>query len=172
VSLPDIRHRAMIIAETQIGVKEEPGKANHGAQVERYLWSVGLGPGYAWCCAFVVWCYTEAARQLGESQPLKLTGKVARLWSWAPELWRSDRPTVGAIYCHLHEPDDPESLGHCGIVTAVEDNGTFRAVEGNSNRTGSRAGDRVVENVRSRRYPVGFIDIGREGPVESPRIFS
>ena len=49
------------IAETytsQIGVREATGR-NDGKQVELYLKSVGLGKGYAWCSAFVRWCFDK-----------------------------------------------------------------------------------------------------------------
>ena len=49
------------IAETytsQIGVREATGR-NDGKQVEQYLKSVGLGKGYAWCSAFVRWCFDK-----------------------------------------------------------------------------------------------------------------
>ena len=169
MSLADLRDRALEIAVSQIGVRES-GRPNHGPEVEGYLWSVGLGPGYPWCCAFVIWAYTTAARELGIDMPLKRTGKVARLWRSSPTLWRSGLPSVGSIFIHLVDRDDPESNGHCGIVTRVNSYKSFNAVEGNTNQAGSRVGDRVLENTRDRNYALGFIDIGIQGPLESPRI--
>jgi hypothetical protein len=170
VSLPAIRDRALEIALTQIGVREIGG-TNRGPQVEAYLAAVGLGPGQPWCCAFVIWCYAGAVKQVGGGRglPLRRTGKCARLWSTSPEAWRSVEPTVGAVFIRLERPDDPNSDGHTGIVTAW-DADHISAVEGNTNASGSRIGDRVRLNIRRRDYVLGYVDIGREGPVDVPVI--
>ncbi len=170
MSLAAIRDRALEIARRQEGVREVGGN-NRGPDVERYLAAAGLGPGHPWCCAFVVWCYAEAVKQVGGDRglPLRRTGKCARLWKGAAPLWRAGQPTIGAVYIHLVDPADPESDGHTGIVTGFNDR-TVSAVEGNTNAVGSRLGDRVRVNMRPRDYILGFIDIGREGPHEPPTV--
>lgn len=170
MSLPAIRDKALQIALSQVDVREQGGP-NRGPEVERYLAAVGLGAGFPWCCAFVVWCYREATIRsgAGREMPLRRTGKCARLWAKAPDLWRSSVPTVGSIFVHLVEPDDPESDGHVGIVTAFTDR-TVQAVEANTNAVGSRLGDRVRVNLRPRAYVHGYIDVGREGPVDYPAV--
>lgn len=171
MSLLDIRAKALEIALSQVGTREKGGN-NRGPEVEGYLAAVGLGGGHAWCAAFVVWCYREAllrcsgARQL----PLPRTGKVARLWQRSENLFRSAEPSTGAVYIHLEDPTDPDSDGHCGIVTGFTDR-TISAVEGNTNAAGSRLGNQVRVQVRRMDYVnVGFIDVGREGPVDSPSV--
>ena len=52
------REELQQIYQSQVGVREQGG-ANRGEQVEQYLASVGFGPGYAWCAAFVSWCYQQ-----------------------------------------------------------------------------------------------------------------
>jgi hypothetical protein len=167
MSLIAIRDAALKIAVGQVGVREVGGN-NRGPEVERYLATVGLGPGHPWCAAFVVWCFREATIGAGGGLllPLPRIGKCARLWSKSPGLWKSDLPSVGAVYIHLANPDDPDSDGHCGIVTGFTDH-SLLAVEGNTNAAGSRLGDRVRINTRARSYALGYIDIGREGPVDS-----
>lgn len=158
----------MAIARTQIGVKESGGQ-NRGPKVEEYLAAAGLPPGQSWCAAFIVWCYAQAQRELGMgSMAIKRTGKCARLWTASAPLWRSDRPSVGAIFIHLEDPTDPESSGHCGIVTAINDI-AIEAIEGNTNAAGSRNGNIVREHPRPRSYVTGYIDIGRAGPLDLPR---
>lgn len=159
MSLAAIRDRALEIAITQIGVREEGG-ANRGAQVERYLHAAGLPPGQQWCCAFVIWCYQEAARAFQLEVPLLRTGKVARLWQRARGAWRSEQPSIGAIMIHLANPSDADSPGHTGIVTGFNEH-TVAVVEGNTNAEGSRVGDRVRVNHRPRDYVLGYIDVGR-----------
>ena len=164
-----VRERALEIALSQVGICEVGG-ANRGPEVDRYLASVRLGPGHPWCCAFVFWCVREAAiaeagAAGGAYEPLlPITGSCARMWRRVSTLYRTDQPAVGAIYIHLEDPADPNSTGHCGIVTAFTSR-TLSGVEGNTNALGARAGDRVRVNLRKRSYPVGYIDIGREGPV-------
>ena len=59
----DIRERVIDSALQEIGVQEATGN-NDGTRVEAYLCYVGLGKGYAWCAAFVSWCYGRAGRPL------------------------------------------------------------------------------------------------------------
>lgn len=49
----NIAIRAEEIAFTQLHVRELTGR-NDGPEVEKYLKSVGLGKGYAWCMAFSI----------------------------------------------------------------------------------------------------------------------
>ena len=161
-----VRAKALGIALSQVGICEVGGR-NCGPEVERYLGAAGLGPGHPWCAAFIMWCYREGAlRATGPFElRLPITGSCARLWRRSNPLWKSDQPSVGAIYIHLEDPKDPNSKGHCGIVTAFTGR-TISAVEGNTTRAGSREGDRVLLNLRRRDYVnAGYIDIGREGPV-------
>jgi hypothetical protein len=45
-------------------VREVPRNSNRGPQVDAYLTRVGVSPGLSWCCAFVYWCFDEAAKAL------------------------------------------------------------------------------------------------------------
>ena len=54
---------ALVIASSQIGVKEQPLGSNRGPQVDQYLESVGLNPeegSFPWCAAFLYWCFDHA----------------------------------------------------------------------------------------------------------------
>jgi hypothetical protein len=169
VSLIALRDAAAPLALAQVGVREHGGR-NRGDQVEEYLAAVDLPPGESWCCAGIVWCYREATIRCGGGLqlPLPRTGKCAYLWARVPDLWKSDHPTVNAIYIHLEDPEDPKSPGHCGIVTSFSER-TLEGVEFNTNAVGSRNGDRVRINLRRLSYVnAGFIDIGRLGPVDLP----
>jgi CHAP domain-containing protein len=170
VTLAELRDVALDIALTQDGVRESGG-ANRGPEVERYLAAVGLGPGHPWCCAFVIWCYAEAIRRRdrGREMPLRRTGKVARLWEKAWPVWKTDEPALGAVAIHLVDPRDSESNGHTGLVIRYN-SVTVETIEGNTNAVGSRLGDCVRINARPRSYYLGYIDIGRESPVESEAV--
>ena len=56
----EIRYPAHLdTALTYVGVTESGGK-NTGVEIDRFLASVGLGGGYAWCAAFVSYCLEVA----------------------------------------------------------------------------------------------------------------
>jgi hypothetical protein len=171
--LEALKGRALLIAKTQIGVQERGGK-NTGPEVDAYLDAVFLPPGQNWCCAFVVWAHVIAAMELHVTKlPFPRTGKVTRLWQATnTRFGKRWPPAVGDIYCHATDPLDPDSTGHCGLVTAVHAN-AFTAIEGNTNREGSRTGDSVWEHPRPRAYAnLGFIDISHEITVRIRRATS
>ena len=72
------------IAKTQIGVLEEPPGSNRGKQVNEYLKSVGLGPGFSWCAAFVYWIYRKAYAGQLAGCPVIITAGVSDHWKRAP----------------------------------------------------------------------------------------
>ena len=58
---PLMQH-VMAIAGGEVGVMEQPPGSNRGPQVDQYLTTVGLNPAggsFAWCAAFVYWCFQE-----------------------------------------------------------------------------------------------------------------
>lgn len=65
---------AVDTAHAHIGVTERPPGSNRGAAVERFLASVGLSGGYAWCAAFT----SYALQQGGATGPVKDDGSVIR----------------------------------------------------------------------------------------------
>src|SRR5687767_8447454 len=68
-------------ALSQLGVMEQPAGSNSGPQVNKYLASVGLDPGFFWCAAYIFWCFDEAAKKAGRSNPLVKTGGVMKHWN-------------------------------------------------------------------------------------------
>jgi hypothetical protein len=55
-------------AADEIGVLEAPPGSNRGPRVDTYLRPVGLEPGagsFAWCAAFVYFCFNEASQKSG-----------------------------------------------------------------------------------------------------------
>jgi peptidoglycan hydrolase-like protein with peptidoglycan-binding domain len=142
---------------------------NRGPEVDEYLRAVGLDPAqgaYAWCIAFLYWCFREAARALDTANPCVRTAGVLNHWVRAPAGARIaaadalDEPSLvrpGAIFVIDHG----HGLGHAGLVTAVV-SGTIKTIEGNTNRAGSREGDGVYDKQRSiASINVGFVDYAR-----------
>lgn len=154
--------RALVIARGQLGVREVPPDSNRGPAVEAYLASVGLGPGHAWCAAFVHWCLAGAARELGVANPCARSGSVLAQWRHAGErrlprvlaaAARND-PTLirpGMVFTM----DYGGGLGHTGFITRVE-GGQLETLEGNTDASLSREGGGVYAHTRK----VGDINKG------------
>ncbi len=154
---------ALSIAISQLGQQEQPKGSNSGPMVDQYLASVGLKPGYAWCQAFVHWCYQEAAKVAKVPSLVPRTGGVAACW----------KTTKGRKISLAQAKDDPSlikpgyqfvllfhgGVGHTGIVERVEGN-VIHTIEGNSNDDGSREGYEVVRHTRviGGLALVGFIE--------------
>lgn len=137
-----------------MGVQERTGN-NDGAEVEAYLRSTMLGPGYAWCAAFVHWAF----RQCGAvHQPAREFAAAAR-WGRSNVIWRRK----GWQYDHNKDKRISEDgdlfmlyypklgrIGHVGIITG-EDDDYVMTVEGNTGPGGEREGQGVYRRKRLKR---------------------
>lgn len=150
--MSELRLIALAAAVGQLGQKEEPKGSNSGPMVNKYLGAVGLNPGYAWCQAFVYWCYATAAAANSLKYPVLKTGGVQACWNGTRAI---DRITQADA---LHNPALIKpgyqfillfggGTGHTGIVESI-DHQTIHTIEGNSNDDGSREGYEVVRHVR------------------------
>ncbi|MDA6068000.1 CHAP domain-containing protein [Flavobacterium sp. AC] len=137
-----LRSKALEIAQSQIGVQEIPKNSNAGPAVEKYLKSVGLGKGYAWCMAFVYWSVKEASLQLDIINPLAKTAGVLAMFNKMEKL-RVTIPQPGDFFIM----DFGKGNGHTGFVEKILPNGKLQTIEGNTNADGSREGYEVA-----RRY--------------------
>lgn len=147
-----LQDKALEIAATQLGIQEAPGHKNTGKDVEKYLKSVGLGPGYSWCMAFVYWCFSEASDKMARKNPLFKTGGVLEQWRQRKDNFRSLTPQSGDIFIM----DYGKGLGHTGIVEKVELD-TIHTIEGNTNDDGSREGYEVCRRTRPRGKILGYL---------------
>lgn len=143
---------ALQIAISQLGVEEMPKGSNAGPAVEKYLKSVGLGKGYAWCMAFAYFCYKEASTQLGIPNPLYKTAGVLMQWNKSPHL-QSKTPVPGCLFIM----DYGGGKGHTGFVEKILPGGKIQTIEGNTNDDGSREGYEVCRRERTIASCKGFI---------------
>lgn len=138
------------------GVKEQ-GK-NAGPWVVLFLSKVGLGPGYAWCAAFVYHCLLKGE---AKSLPSKWKAAGVRYWvEWAKKEGRLvQTPQRGDLFYWLNA----NGSGHIGFV---RNTGAWpqyvETIEGNTDKGGSREGDGVYYRSRTRRelelhFESGFI---------------
>lgn len=148
--LQDVLHYATM----SVGVREQPRNSNRGPQVDEYLRRAGVMPGYSWCCAFMYWCFDEAAKQRGVANPMVKTAGCLDHWnrcraagarrlSAAEAIQRPSLVTPGMMFIISHGG----GLGHTGIVEKVE-GGLFHTIEGNTDASRTREGGGVYRLVR------------------------
>lgn len=153
--------KALDVAIGELGTMEVPAGSNSGPRVNQYLASVGLGPGFAWCAAFVYWCASQAA---AGANPLPRTGGVQKMWrdglslglpalTTAEALAQPNRIAPGMAFFITHGA----GTGHTGFVEGLLPDGRLMTVEGNTNDGASREGVGVF---RLQRRTIGSISLG------------
>lgn len=148
-------------------VREVPANSNRGADVEAYLKRVGLGGGFAWCCAFTYWCLDEAAKAVGRGNPVVRTAGCLNHWNGAVAAGGRRILSAQAVANPaLVKPgmvfimDFGGGAGHTGFVETV-DGGLLTTVEGNTDASKTREGGGVYRLTRKiADINKGFIDYG------------
>ena len=153
---------AIAVANSQVGVLEQPHGSNSGPEVEKYLASVGLPKGNSWCITFVYYCFNEASKSLLIKNPLVKTGGCLHHWNTTigkkiTAVQAKNNPLLlvpGSIFIMDHG----SGFGHTGIVTNVV-GGYVTTIEGNTNNTNSREGIGVflLTNRKINSINKGFI---------------
>ncbi|WP_017258401.1 CHAP domain-containing protein [Pedobacter arcticus] len=141
-------------AKYYVGYTEKKGnKGFTNASFEKELKSVGWYVGAPWCAFFVRLILVKAYRNNPE-----LLAKVKTLMSGSTQLSYNafvndgtftvdDTPAVGAIVIWQH---GDSTSGHTGIVQSFDlATNTMSVIEGNTNASGSREGDRVAVKLRT-----------------------
>ncbi len=156
------RERALRIglAEARAGVLEK--RENFSKRIKQYQAADSFKPakdtGYPWCNSFVVWCYTQARRELTETARSAGVQLTAQLADKADLVVR--KPDRGDIVCFQLPPVDP-TLDHIGFVVEVLSDGSIRTLEGNTPGD-ARELDGVFVKVRPREVCQTFIRIPGE----------
>jgi len=108
-------------AEEAKHVREVPVNSNRDPEVEKYLASTP--PGNSWCCAFVYWNFSEAAKAMGRANPMPGTAGCLDHWERAsapgtrciPAAQATENPALvesGMVFIMDHGGD----LGQTGQV--------------------------------------------------------
>ncbi len=145
---------AVAAAEEAKKVREIPPNSNRGPDVEKYLASVALPGGYAWCCAFVHWCFQKAAAQQGIANPMVHTAGCLDHWQRAAAAGAArikasvarDNPGLlapGMIFIIDHG----DGNGHTGLVEGIA-GGYLTTIEGNTDGSKTREGGGVYRLTR------------------------
>lgn len=158
--------RVLHHAAAQVGVRET--SPNRGPQVDEYIKATGLNPSgrFAWCVCFLYWCFEQASKDLGRSNPMIKTAGVLDHWNRAgtkgiPRITTTQASNNPAVVRpgQLFTMKFTSTLGHTGIVERVM-GGRLVTIEGNTNTGGSREGVGVFRREMRKIVTInkGFID--------------
>jgi hypothetical protein len=146
-------------AASQLGVREQPKNSNSGPEVDEYLKRVGVpldlpAAKKPWCCAFVFWCFDEAARAARRATPMVRTAGCLDHWN---RVKSGDGRRIEAARAiddpGLIEPgmvfimDFGGGRGHTGLVDHMS-GGILHTIEGNTDASRTREGGGVYRLTR------------------------
>jgi hypothetical protein len=164
-----VQQEALKFAATQVGVMENPLGSNRGPEVDLYLRSVGLDPAagnFAWCAAFVYFCFQQAAAKLQSANPAIKDAGVLDCWNKAGKAGKNRIAASAASHApSLVQPGMVFVLktggitGHMGFIEKIEGE-RLTTIEGNSSMGGSREGIGVFrrEGRTIQGVNLGFLD--------------
>lgn len=146
-------------------VREVPVNSNRGPEVDAYLRSTGVPLGLSWCCAFVYWCFEQAAQAGGRHNPMVCTAGCLDHWNRAPARGAHRLPAASTkADPSLVQPgmvfimDFGGGRGHTGLVETVS-GGHIVTLEGNTDASLTREGGGVYRLTRKvNSINKGFID--------------
>lgn len=134
---------------SQEGVSELTGK-NDGKDVEKYLKSVGLGKGYAWCAAYVKWCYDQAKIKTTINGAAASAHNPKNLVLYKNKFLKD--PEAGDVFTLWYS--NLNRIGHTGFYHRRLNSSVYESYEGNTGAgsaidVGTREGDGVYHKYRS-----------------------
>lgn len=134
--------RALLIAaEFADKIKVREVGVNRGYWVLKFLASVGLGGGYAWCAAFLTFCLKAAGATNLPKHPASVLGWLTWGKANAAILLEPQRACAGL---EMHT----KTTGHIWFVANVLASHATGTIEGNTNAQGSREGNGVFRRTR------------------------
>jgi len=161
-------------AEWYDGKTEKPNNSGfNDPAFEKELAAMGWLKGYAWCAYFTKLIYTKAYRNYpaqAEFIRSKFNGGALATFNNVRNgnvFKISDKPVIGAIAVWQHGNGQS---GHVGIVISFDlKANTMVCIEGNTNASGSREGDRVAVKLRTIDRPRSASGLNLKGfilPIE------
>lgn len=156
---------AVAAGEEAKHVREVPLNSNRGPEVDEYLQRTEVALGLSWCCAFVYWCFDEAALAAGRANPMFRTAGCLTHWNKAASAGATRVPAQRAkadpslvMPGMVFIMDFGGGLGHTGFVERVQ-GGFIVTIEGNTDASATREGGGVYRNTRKvLEINKGFID--------------
>ena len=147
-----LAQRALVIARSQLGVKEHPAGSNDGPQVR--LFQATTGAYHApWCASFAKWSYLEA-----KATREQLAHATADVTSWLAY------PHIGAV--HVLPGDlviynwNGGDVDHIGLFERwMSGRSGFEAIEGNTAVGNDSNGGEVMRRDRNTEFVAAFVRI-------------
>jgi hypothetical protein len=145
---------AIRIAKSYIGQKEKPGNAGFfDKSFQKLMVVAGWLLGEPWCAYFIklvlLQTYANNARLLDVVQRMNNGSALMSLNNHKNngtfEVGNTPKPGAVVVWKHGKGP-----TGHMGLVETVNlKTNTMTCIEGNTNASGSREGDRVADKLRT-----------------------
>jgi hypothetical protein len=130
----DFAKRLVVISRSQIGIVEVPKDSNTGPDVKKFQSATWLkGSGFAWCAAFVCWCFGEAANGITYNFKLPKTAGAWDFENWARSQGQGGVQILKPPFNEI-KPGDIiiYKFSHIGIATSTLSGGKVSVVEGNT----------------------------------------
>jgi hypothetical protein len=141
------------VARKDLGKKEKPGNSGfEDHQLEKDMLAVGWSYGWAWCsCILEKWVWEAFPDLKDKVKGMFVPSAVNTFRNLVRAGYKpSMTPAVGAlVFWQKIEDGEPKWMGHTGVVSEVIDNDSFKSIEGNTSKKGSRNGEYVLENARN-----------------------
>jgi hypothetical protein len=141
-------------AEAESKVREVPANSNRGPRVQQYQARAGSPTGLAWCCSFVYWCYDEAAKAVGRTNPMLKSASCINHWggavgAGAKRILRARALADPSLLAPgmIFIMDHGGGFGHTGIIERVN-GGLLSTIEGNTDASKTREGGGVYRLTR------------------------
>lgn len=144
--LSDPAQKLLNVARSYIGVREQGGN-NRGRQVEEFQRAIGGAAAEPWCMSFAQYCIKAAESATQANSQVTQSEHCLTVWNGSPSELRRSRPEPGSLVIWRH---GNSRSGHVGIVEAVNSDGTFTTIEGNTSDSSgiNREGDGVYRKQR------------------------
>jgi len=141
-------------AKKELGYGEYPSGSNN---CKFNTWYGGNG--YPWCATFVSYCFFMAGLPLPASTPKGFSYCPAGVDWFRKKNAYHTTPVVGdVVFFDWYKGTGKSGAYHVGIVSAVNNDGTILAIEGNTSNVSQDNGGQVMEKKRS---PVNYHGFGR-----------
>lgn len=146
-SSPTFIEALLRAARATLGWREE--RPNDAPFIRTWLAAVGVHRPAPWCAAAIYAWFQAAAEACGVPNPCPRTASSQTFAALIPERQRHREPLPGDVACFRHLVDGhPDGRGHVALVeyNLITLPGHCHSLEGNSNASGARNGDRVAEH--------------------------
>lgn len=128
----------LTVARNEIGVKESPANSNN-VKYNTWFWGREVsGSEWAWCMAFVQWCFNKA----GKALPFR-TGSCTEMRNYAKRVGRYYTKNFKPGDVILFQFDNDPMADHTGICESVSGN-YITCIEGNTSIAGSQSNGGMV----------------------------